>query len=889
MRFFYFSLFIITLQLGLAQGSGNVLTYDGNSQCVDLGNIVAANCRTIEFWFKPTTLINQNTSGVSSLIARDFNNGDGHNTNEFAFYIPDVSWPNSQGNLVFYRRVGSGTYYAVTSNSNSWQANVWYHVAGVIDPVLGMQLYINGVLQNNTNPTTQPIQPQTGSVTDMITIGAWGYWGDNNSGSLGRHFAGDIDEVRFWTTPRTQTQIRDNMCRKINPIQTGLQGYYNFDTNAGTTLTDLTGNGYNGTLRSFPATSWHYSSAPIGDTATNVYPATWAAQTLALQYATGDAFTISNVTTNPAGAHIYRVASLPNVTTGLTSPLHNYYGVFLTDTTGNYDIGEDFSAFTNYCSANCHVIASRTHNAILSWTTINPNFNNNCSLTKTNESGLGVSYRAEYILATGTASVTVSTTSVSCNGGTDGTATASIVGGASPFSYTWSPSGSSASTFTTGAGNYTVTVADANGCSQSLPVTIIQPNPITVTTTNITACVGQATQLTAQAIGGVGTYSYTWNGIYTGQTYSITPTINSTYTVIATDANNCPSPASVVSVTLLAPLHVSIGDTSACAGHNVTISANASGGDGNYTFNWMPGDLVGIQISVSAQQTTIYTVTVSDGCTANNASDTGAVIIITNNVPVLNLPPAVSGCPTFCVNFSVPTYTNINTWLWNFGDHTTSILQNPQHCYNQPGNYNVSLTYSTTQGCSQTIKGNNLVTVFNMPQASFTSADFYLDELSPTISFINQSPAGAGYQWNFGDNAFSLSQNPSHIYSSVGDFPVSLTVVDSRGCKDTVTHIVHVKEAFSFYAPNCFTPNADHLNEHFLPLGTGWDIASFNLLVFDRWGNKVFTSKDYTKGWDGKISEKQDAVLEDIFVWKVELKDNRGKPHQYSGVVSVIK
>jgi gliding motility-associated-like protein len=216
-------------------------------------------------------------------------------------------------------------------------------------------------------------------------------------------------------------------------------------------------------------------------------------------------------------------------------------------------------------------------------------------------------------------------------------------------------------------------------------------------------------------------------------------------------------------------------------------------------------------------------------------------------------------------------------------------MQNPYHCYNTAGNFNIGLTYGTAQGCKKTITGNNLITVFNSPEADFTANNFSTDILNPTINFTNQSQGAIAYSWSYGDGDLSNITNPSHIYSSVGDFAVSLIAINTLGCTDTATHIVYIKEMYTFYAPSCFTPNGDYLNEHFLPEGTGWDNATFSMQIFDRWGNHVFTSKDYSKGWDGKKSASQDIVQEDVYVWKVSLNDNNGKQHEYHGIVSLIK
>lgn len=879
----------LSLSLGLfllasvvfSQGSGNTLTYNGSNQYVDLGTTVAANCRTIEFWFKPAVLIDPNINDVASLIARDYLNGSGVNQNEFGFYIPPSAWGANAGKINFYRRIGS-TSYDIVSNANSWQPNVWYHVAGVIDPVSGMKLYINGVLQNNTDPSTQPIQPQTGTATDMVAIATWGYWG---AFSGNRFYNGDIDEVRFWTTARTQAQIRDNMCRKVNPVQVGLNAYYRFDSNSTTTLPDLTGNGYNGNLVNLPANAWHYSSAPIGDTASNVYPASFTGQTLTLQYAPGDQFNVSNISGNPDGAHIYRVASLPNVSTGLSSPLNDYYGVFLTGTSGQYDIYEDYSAFTSSCNGGgCRQLYGRENNAILSWQGITPIYNN-CTFTKANESSVGVSYRAEYILSVGGGVLSVSTTSATCNGG-NGTASATITGTPGPYSYTWTPGGLHSSSVNLAAGNYSLTASDGSGCTQTATLSIAQPSPLSVVTSNTTACGAQTLTLTAQASGGTPPYAYTWNGISGGQTYTVASNGNSSYTIIATDANGCTALPIVSNVTVYPIPQVSVGDKTICANSTTTLTANAIGGMGNYTFTWQPGNLSGNSIVVSPGSTTIYTVTLNDGCALTGISDTG-VVYTSGSIPLINLPGPTSGCQPLCVNFSVPNPSDsIATWNWNFGDGTSDTARAPLHCYTTAGPFTVSLHYVALNGCSNTLSGSNLVTVFASPTANFSASSYETDIYNTQIFFHDQSTNVDSWQWDFGDLYQSSGQNPSHAYSAIGQYPVTLIVSNQNGCKDTALQIITITDIFSFYAPTAFSPNSDDLNEVFLPTGTGWDNTIFYMEVYDRWGNLVFKSQDPTQGWKVTLSDK---TPQDTYVWKVTLKDIFGKQHQFSGAVSLIK
>ena len=90
------------------------------------------------------------------------------------------------------------------------------------------------------------------------------------------------------------------------------------------------------------------------------------------------------------------------------------------------------------------------------------------------------------------------------------------------------------------------------------------------------------------------------------------------------------------------------------------------------------------------------------------------------------------------------------------------------------------------------------------------------------------------------------------------------------------------------YVPNAFSPNDDGTNDIFYAKGEG--IKEFKMYIFDRWGNQVFFSDDISKGWDGRFLNKTgEMVLEDVYVWKIELKNYKGEPRLLKGTVSLLK
>ncbi len=130
-------------------------------------------------------------------------------------------------------------------------------------------------------------------------------------------------------------------------------------------------------------------------------------------------------------------------------------------------------------------------------------------------------------------------------------------------------------------------------------------------------------------------------------------------------------------------------------------------------------------------------------------------------------------------------------------------------------------------------------------------------------------------------------QNPSHTFYPEGTYSVMLTVVNQYGCTDSIIEQIVITPYFTFYAPNCVTPNGDGLNEVFLPIGEGWDLNQFDLWIFDRWGLMFHHTTNPYGGWDG--TKNSHVVQEDTYVWKVNLFDVFGNPHTFHGIVSVVR
>ncbi|HVA98882.1 MAG TPA: PKD domain-containing protein, partial [Bacteroidia bacterium] len=488
-----------------------------------------------------------------------------------------------------------------------------------------------------------------------------------------------------------------------------------------------------------------------------------------------------------------------------------------------------------------------------------------------------------------------SSTNDSCYGECDGTATSLVTGGTTPYTYSWNTVPTQTTVQATGlcAGTYKITVTDANGCSNSASVTITQPSQLTVAPSAATTiCIGQSTTLNATANGGTSAYTYSWNNIYNGQNYTVSPvTSPTTYTVVATDANGCLSAPETVVISINPPLGVvAKNDTSLCIGGHASLSAQGSGGDGAYNYVWQPGAIVGSLINVTPATTTIYTVTVTDNC--GTPADSAKLTVTVNPLPVVSFSAdSTSGCYPLCVTFINSSTPASASATWEFGDgNTSNSVATANNCYQNSGLYTVQLSVKDSLGCTNNTSVFDMINVFPHPTANFGTAPNPITIIEPTVYFQDLSTGSVNqWQWNLGDviNSYTNVQNPQYTYQDTGYYNVQLIVTDNNGCKDSITKTIYVEGQYVIYVPNAFTPNGDGINDVFNVKGTGIDPNNFDMSIYDRWGILIFHTTNLNQGWDGRV--KNNLVQLGVYVWKIETKDFKGDNHQYIGHVSVIR
>jgi gliding motility-associated-like protein len=219
------------------------------------------------------------------------------------------------------------------------------------------------------------------------------------------------------------------------------------------------------------------------------------------------------------------------------------------------------------------------------------------------------------------------------------------------------------------------------------------------------------------------------------------------------------------------------------------------------SYVWRFGD--GNTLSGQANPSHVYNTTGIYDVTLIASSSDGCTDSVVNKVeiPNVNINSSINAPDTACVNQPV-VFTNISTPSadssgWKFGDGTENTGNSVSKTYTAPGTYNVKLTNLFGSCLDSVIK---TITILDVPQADFTSADTVNCRAPFTVRFTDQSTGAISWLWNFGDGTSSSERNPTRDYTTLGRFDVSLTITNRNGCTST-----RVKKEFVKLVPPSIT------------------------------------------------------------------------------------
>jgi len=557
------------------------LDFDGVNDHVVLPvfNFSADNTMTLEAWIKPDNI----TTNPSYEISRQ----EGGSISWL------LSFQNNGTILAFGLNTAVGGYNEldVTITPANFTDGQWHHVAAVYDGI-NKYLYVDGALVGT--------QAKTGNCVNS---------GGNNH--LGRYpfgaefYDGKMDDVRFWSIAKTQSEIVAGMDACLVGNEVGLRAFYSFENGtASYSLTDNTVNASHGTLTSMePTTCWvngytNCSSCAATMTTTAAVTVQDLAATVAatpgdfsVNVGSGTCSAVVTYTaptfdddcdgTGLAGTLTSSVGTASGQTfpLGVTTVTFEYMDAASNVTTESFDVtvvdNEDpiISGAVSDISVNASAAGC---SAIVTWTP--PTANDNCAgaITPTSTHNSGDSFNegittVTYTFNDGNGNIVTNVFDVevvndlsgssveimvSCNGGSDGEIDITATGGTLPYTYSWTDGGSFSSTDEdlTGlsAATYTITGTDANGCTVTGNIDITEPTAVSVIVnaqTNPTGCgvADGAASITVSGGTELGTYDIEWTdgSGFTSTLEDQTTLLAGSYTATATDDNGCTGSATV--------------------------------------------------------------------------------------------------------------------------------------------------------------------------------------------------------------------------------------------------------------------------------------------------------------------------------------------------------
>ena len=211
-------------------------------------------------------------------------------------------------------------------------------------------------------------------------------------------------------------------------------------------------------------------------------------------------------------------------------------------------------------------------------------------------------------------------------------------------------------------------------------------------------------------------------------------------------------------------------------------------------------------------------------------------------------------------------------YAWNFGDGTDlSDLPEPTHVYTTPGIYDVTLTIWTTSGCIDTLTlfEPGLIEIYPSPISSFTVNPPEATVFYPNFYFQDFSQDGVSQTYYFTDGESSTEPNVWHSYIESGFHYPYQVVINEFGCPDTSWGQLYIIPFTTIFVPNAFTPGGGDLNEIWKPIV--YDTQTYELWIFDRWGQVILNSTSEDASWDGTINGNPAPV--GLYIYQIKYTD----------------
>jgi gliding motility-associated-like protein len=443
-----------------------------------------------------------------------------------------------------------------------------------------------------------------------------------------------------------------------------------------------------------------------------------------------------------------------------------------------------------------------------------------------------------------------------CNGKNEGSINLDVFGGTQPYNFVWNTGANSKILNNLAAGTYDVVITDANGCGTQASISLVEPAAITIQEAHSTIGCASNTKgsISLTVNGGLGGYNFQWNN---GSTTSTASNLAAgSYSVTVVDGNGCEAALNNIVIAENPPLNLNAAVTdAACTGiNNGKINLTVNGGDAPYLFNWDNGNTAPV-LSNLAAGTYKVSVTDSKGCSGDMTAE-----VKTKDGIQLSADVTQPTCTATkgAINLSVSSGTAPYSFEWNTGVKTEDLANVAEGAYSvivrDANQCEVTSAFNIANPLAFTVDVTGPASI-NMGE----TADLHVATTSSEQLTYTWLPMTGEQCATCTDVKVTPAQTTEY----------TVVATNNSGCSATGKVTVTVNEEASVWMPNAFSPNGDGNNDDLQLYGNLNAIHYFQLLVFNRWGEKVFETNDQHFNWDGNYKGERQTAGSYIYVMKV--------------------
>ena len=243
------------------------------------------------------------------------------------------------------------------------------------------------------------------------------------------------------------------------------------------------------------------------------------------------------------------------------------------------------------------------------------------------------------------------------------------------------------------------------------------------------------------------------------------------------------------------------------------------------------------------------------------------------------------GCVPFTLNFGADPKYEGETYQWAMDGKTWKDNQT-KYTFTHMGKYDLKLDAYSNDGCEQSQTYPAYFHAYEKPKAAFHFNPHTTLSDNALITFNNQSSGAVKYKWIFGGEETSSETNPTHFFSNEGEINIKLFAENEFGCTDSCSDILNIVKGVA--VANAISPHSNvEKNRIFYPFPQGMPLSNYELKIFNRWGNLVFSSNEPQKGWDGSING--ETAKAGAFVWTAVYIDAQGNERKNAGTLLLVE